>query len=327
MAKNAAEQLVDTLVRAGIRRIYAVAGDSLNHLNDAVRRNPDISWVHVRHEESGAFAAAADAELTGLACCAGSSGPGHVHLVNGLYDAHKTGAPVIAIALTCATTEFGTGYFQDTNPTLLFADCSYYNQMATTPAQLARMAPIALQHAVHKRGVAVLGLPGDVAEMDAADSPSGDELYRTSAVIRPSGGELQALAGLLHRHSKICIFCGVGAADAHDEVVELARLLHAPVGYSFRAKMSIQPDNPYEVGMTGLLGLPAAYHAMHEADLILMLGTDFPYSPFLPEEKKMVQIDVAPERLGRRCKLEMGLHGQYQRHTGSLAATAFAGRR
>ncbi|NQX38652.1 pyruvate dehydrogenase (quinone) [Pedobacter steynii] len=309
MSKKVAEQLVDMLIQSGIKRIYAVTGDSLNELNDAVRRSPDIQWIHVRHEEAGAYAAAAEAELHGLACCAGSSGPGHVHLINGLYDAHRAGAPVLAIASTCATTEFGSGYFQETNITKLFDDCSHYNQIATTPAQLPRMAQAALQHAFHHKGVAVLGLPGDVSSMDAVESMSADRTYFSKAIIRPADEELVALSKLINQHKKIAIFCGIGAAEAHDEVVRLAEILKAPVGYSFRGKMSIQYDNPYEVGMTGLLGLPSAYHSMHESDLVILLGTDFPYVPFIPQDKVLVQIDTRPERLGRRAKLEMGLHG------------------
>jgi pyruvate dehydrogenase (quinone) len=309
MAKKVAEQLADMLVQAGIKRIYAVTGDSLNELNDAVRRNPDIRWIHVRHEEAGAYAAAAEAELTGLACCAGSSGPGHVHLINGLYDAHRSGASVLAIASTCASVEFGSGYFQETNTIKLFDDCSYYNQVAVTPAQLPRMAQAALQHAIQKKGVAVLGLPGDVTAMDAVENMTADKNYFSKAMIRPAEEELVTLAGLVNKYKKISIFCGIGASEAHDEVVELAALLKAPVGYSFRGKMGIQYDNPYEVGMTGLLGLPSAYHSMHESDMVILLGTDFPYVPFIPQDKVLVQIDTRPERLGRRAKLEMGLHG------------------
>ena len=309
MAKKVAEQLVEMLIQAGIRRIYAVTGDSLNELNDAVRRNPKIKWIHVRNEEVGAFAASAESQLTGLACCAGSSGPGHVHLINGLYDAHRSGASVLAIASTCATTEFGTGYFQETNVIKLFDDCSCYNQVASTPAQLPRMAQAALQHAIQKKGVAILGLPGDVTAMHAAENVSSDKNYFSKADIRPADNELQALADLINKHKKICIFCGIGAANAHDEVVELAGLLNAPVGYSFRGKMDIQPNNPYEVGMSGLLGLPSAYHSMHESDLVLLLGTDFPYVPFIPQDKILVQVDTRPERLGRRAKLTMGLFG------------------
>jgi len=309
MSKKVAQQLVEMLVNAGIKRVYAVTGDSLNELNDAVRQSPDIKWIHVRNEEAGAFAAAADAELTGLACCAGSSGPGHVHLINGLYDAHRSGASVLAIASTCATTEFGSDFFQETNTIKLFDDCSHYNQIAATPAQLPRMTQAAIQHAIHRKGVAVLGFPGDVSAMEAVENHSSSVNYFSKAIISPSLTELEALAELINGQRKVCIFCGIGAADAHDEIVQLAALLKAPVGYSFRGKMSIQHNNPYEVGMTGLLGLPSAYHSMHESDIVILLGTDFPYVPFIPQDKILVQIDTKPERLGRRAKLKMGLHG------------------
>ncbi len=309
MAKSVADQLVEMLVKAGIKRIYAVTGDSLNEVNDAVRREGSIQWIHVRHEEAGAFAASAEAQLGGLACCAGSSGPGHVHLINGLYEAHRAGAPVIAIASTCITTEFGSEFFQETNTIKLFDDCSYYNQIATTPAQLPRMLQAGIQYALSKKGVSVIGLPGDLTKMDAVDITTSIQNYNTPAEIKPSGKDLQQLAALLNQHQKVVIFCGIGAADAHDEVVELSQMLNAPVGYSFRGKMSIQYDNPNEVGMTGLLGLPSAFHSMHEADLLVLLGTDFPYTQFMPVDCKIVQIDIKPERIGRRAKVEMGLHG------------------
>ena len=310
MSRKVADQIVDMLVANNVKRIYAVTGDSLNELNDAVRRNGRIKWVHVRHEEAGAFAAAAEAELDGLACCAGSCGPGHVHLINGLYDAHRSGVPVIAIASTINTHEFGTEYFQETNTIRLFDDCSYYNQIASTPIQAARMLQTAIQHAIHKKGVAVFGLPGDVSAMPAEESPTAMSNYNNRVVLRPVDEELIRLAGLLNKHSKISVYCGIGAAEAHDEVIKLASLLKAPVGYTFRSKMGIQYDNPYEVGMTGLLGLPSAYHSMHESDIVLLLGTDFPYEPFMPVKNKIIQIDERPERLGRRAKLEMGLCGK-----------------
>jgi pyruvate dehydrogenase (quinone) len=313
-----AEQLVQMLVSAGVKRIYAVTGDSLNELNDAVRKENKIQWIHVRHEEAGAFAAAADAELTGLGCCAGSSGPGHVHLLNGLYDAHRSGVPVIAIAATCATTEFGSGYFQETNTIKLFDDCSHYNQIANTAQQLPRMAQAAIQYAIQKKGVSVIGLPGDVAALDAVRNISADINYFTKANILPLAEDLQLLADLINKYSKICIFCGIGAADANVEVVKLAGLLKAPVGYSFRGKMSIQANNPYEVGMTGLLGLPSAYHSMHESDLVILLGTDFPYVPFFPHDKKIVQIDIKPEILGRRAKIDIGLFGDIKNTINAL---------
>jgi pyruvate dehydrogenase (quinone) len=313
MAKNVAEQLVEMLITAGVKRIYAVTGDSLNEINDAVRRSDNqIQWVHMRHEEAGAYAAAAEAELIGLACCAGSSGPGHVHLVNGLYDAHRSGAPVIAIASTCPSHQFGTEYFQETNTIKLFDDCSYYNHVATTPAQLPRMLQAGIQYALSKKGVSVIGLPGDVTQMEAVEIPSSTQNYRSEPVIRPSDRDLQNLAALINESEKVTIFCGIGCANAHDEVVELSQRIHATVGYSFRGKMFIQHENPNEVGMTGLLGLPSAYHSMHESDLLILLGTDFPYEQFLPKDCKIVQVDVKPERIGRRAKVDMGLHGKIE---------------
>ncbi|NCD71441.1 thiamine pyrophosphate-dependent enzyme [Mucilaginibacter agri] len=310
MAQNVAEQLVEMLISAGIKRIYAVTGDSLNEVNDAVRRTDGkIQWIHVRHEEAGAYAAAAESELSGLACCAGSSGPGHVHLINGLYDAHRSGTPVIAIASTCATNEFGSEFFQETNTIKLFDDCSHYNQIATTPMQMPRMLQAGIQQALGKKGVAVLGLPGDLTKMDAEKITTSVINYVTAPVIRPADGELRELAALLNSHEKITIFCGIGAAKAHDEVVALSKKLNAPVGYSFRGKMGIQYDNPNEVGMTGLLGLPSAFHSMHESDLLILLGTDFPYTQFIPTDIKIVQVDIKPERIGRRAKVDMGLCG------------------
>jgi pyruvate dehydrogenase (quinone) len=309
MGKSVADQLVEMLADAGVKRIYAVTGDSLNEVNDAVRRSGKIQWIHVRHEEAGAFAAGAEAQLNGLACCAGSSGPGHVHLINGLYDAHRAGAPVIAIASTCMTTEFGSEFFQETNTIKLFDDCSYYNQVATTPAQLPRMVQAGIQYALNKKGVAVIGLPGDVAEMDAEDIATSIQNWNPIAEVKPSENDLKQLAALLNQYEKVVIFCGIGASDAHDEVIELSGRLNAPVGYSFRGKMGIQYANPNEVGMTGLLGLPSAFHSMHEADLLVLLGTDFPYSQFMPVNCKIVQVDIKPERIGRRAKVEIGLHG------------------
>jgi len=309
MKKNVSDQLVEILVEAGIQRIYAVTGDSLNHINDAVHRNGKIKWIHVRHEETAAYAAGAEAQLNGLACCAGSSGPGHVHLINGLYDAHRSSVSVLAIASTIPTKEFGTSYFQETNTIKLFDDCSCYNQVATTPAQLPRMLQAALQHAVHKKGVAVLGLPGDINNLPAVAAETTTMLFRNRSVVRPSEDELLQLVELLNSHKKVTIFCGLGAAEAHKEIIQLAGKLKAPVAYTYKAKMAIQYDNPYEVGLTGLLGIPSAYHSMHECELLVLLGTDFPYTPFMPVKNKIVQIDIKPENLGRRAKLDLGLFG------------------
>lgn len=310
MSKKVADQIVEMLISNNVKRIYAVTGDSLNELNDAVRRSGKIDWIHVRHEEVGAYAAAAEAELDGLACCAGSSGPGHVHLINGLYDANRSGVPMIAIASTINTPEFGVDYFQSTNTYKLFDDCSVYNEIATTPNQVPRMLQAAMQNAIHKKGVAVFGLPGDVSSMPAVESTTAMYNYHSQTVIRPSNEDLQTLADLVNKHHKISIFCGIGAGEAHEDIVKLASLLKAPIGYSFRGKMSMQYNNPYEVGMTGLLGVPSAYHAMHESDVVILLGTDFPYEHFMPVDNKIVQVDEKPERLGRRAKLEMGLAGK-----------------
>ena len=309
MNKKVSDQLVETLVEAGIQRIYAVTGDSLNHINAAIHRNGKIKWIHVRHEETAAYAAGAEAQLNGLACCAGSSGPGHVHLINGLYDAHRSSASVLAIASTIPTKEFGTSFFQETNTFKLFDDCSCYNQVASTPAQLPRMLQAALQHAVYKKGVAILGVPGDITNLPSVAAETNTMLFRNQPVTMPSENELLQLAEMLNSHKKVTIFCGQGAAEAHKEIIELARKLKSPVAYSYKGKMAIQYDNPYEVGLTGLLGIPSAYHSMHECELLVLLGTDFPYTPFMPVKNKIVQIDIKPENLGRRAKLDLGLCG------------------
>ncbi|MCT6868874.1 thiamine pyrophosphate-dependent enzyme [Apibacter sp.] len=312
MEKKVADQLVDMLAEAGIKRIYAVTGDSLNELNRAIKKQGKIQWIHVRNEEAGAFAAAAEAELEGIACCAGSSGPGHIHLINGLYEANRANVPVIAIASTCGTREFGTDYFQETNITKLFDDCSVYCQIATLPEQAPRMLQRAIQNAQSKRGVAVFGLPGDLESKPAEDILSSLKVYKNDTIIRPSDHELQTLADILNENEKISIYCGIGASKAHADLIKLAEKLKAPIGYSFRGKMGIQYDNPYEVGMTGLLGLPSAFQSMHEADVILLLGTDFPYANFMPTNKKIIQIDERADRLGRRAKVDMGLCGKIE---------------
>ncbi|MCD7935909.1 MAG: thiamine pyrophosphate-dependent enzyme [Tannerellaceae bacterium] len=310
MGKNISEKLVDMLVSAGVERIYAVTGDSLNHVNDAVRRNGKIQWIHVRHEETGAYAAAAEAQLHGkLSCCAGSSGPGHVHLINGLYDGHRSGAPVLAIASTLPSFEMGTKFFQETNTTRLFDDCSYYNELAVTPVQFTRMMQCAMQTAVSRRGVSVIGLPGDLSAEDEKGAISSTDVFVTQPKVVPPQEEIDRLAEVLNASGKITLFCGVGAKEAHAEVVELSQLLNAPVAYTFKSKMDIQYDNPNEVGLTGLLGMPSGYRSIMDAEVLLMLGTDFPYENFLPDNSHVVQVDIKAERLGRRVKLAQGICG------------------
>ena len=312
--KNVAHQIVDLLKDAGIQRIYAVTGDSLNFFNEAVHADGTMQWIHVRHEEVGAFAATAEADLHGIACCAGSSGPGHVHLINGVYEAHKTRVPMLVIASTCATYEFGTDYFQETNPIKLFDDCSCYNQMITRPEQVQRMVQNALQQAISKRDVAVIGLPGDVSEMEAVQMNTSTKVFFTEPQIRPSEMEIGRLAQYINQAEKITLFCGVGAKKAQQQIVALSQKIHAPVGYSFKAKLDIQRDNPNEIGMTGLLGMASAFQSMHHSDLILLLGTDFPYKDFIPTNKTIIQIDIEGEKLGRRSIVDYGLVGDVE-HT------------
>ena len=310
MSRTVAEHLVDTLVRVGVRQVYGVVGDSLNPVTDALRRSGKVRWIDVRHEESGAFAAGAEAQLTGsLAVCAGSCGPGNLHLINGLFDAHRSAAPVLAIAAHIPSSEVGTGYFQETHPDQLFRECSHYCEFVSNSVQAPRVIQSAVQHAVSKRGVSVVVLPGDVAALDAPSGAEVREPVTAAPLTRPADAELARLAELLNGAKKVALFGGIGCAGAHDEVVALAQKLRAPVGYSFRGKEWVEHDNPNAVGMSGLLGWGAAYKAMHECDVLLLLGTDFPYESFMPTDCKVAQVDIRPERLGRRSRLDLGLCG------------------
>jgi pyruvate dehydrogenase (quinone) len=303
-----AEQMVRMLRDVGVRHIYGIVGDSLNPIVDAVRRTEGIDWVHVRHEETGAFAAAAEAQLTGrLAVCAGSSGPGNLHLINGLYDAHRSGAPVLAIASHIPSSQIGTGFFQETHPDQLFAECSYFSELVSQPEQMPRLLRIAMQTAVGRRGVSVLAIPGDLAERDAPGHGTGGNIVPPSPVTPPRE-QVEALASVMNGAGKVMLFCGAGCRGAHDEVMEVASRLAAPVGHSLGGKEWIQYDNPYDVGMSGLLGYGACYDAMHEADLVVLLGTDFPYDTFLPQART-VQVDIDAARLGRRTVLDLAVHG------------------
>jgi pyruvate dehydrogenase (quinone) len=309
MARTVAEHLVDTLARAGVRQVYGVVGDSLNPVTDALRHST-LQWVDVRHEESGAFAAGAEAQLTGnLAVCAGSCGPGNLHLINGLFDAHRSLAPVLAIAAHIPSSEIGTGYFQETHPDQLFRECSHYCELVSHPRQAPRVLQSAVQHAVSRRGVSVIVLPGDIAALEAPSDAAATAPVAALPLVRPADDDLARLADLVNRGKKVALFCGVGCAGAHDEVVALAEKVKAPVGYSFRGKEWVEHDNPNAVGMSGLLGWGAAYKAMHECDVLLLLGTDFPYESFMPTAPTIAQIDIRAERLGRRSKLDLGLCG------------------
>ncbi|MFD6099539.1 pyruvate dehydrogenase [Nocardiopsis flavescens] len=310
MARNTvAEQLVRTLVAAGVTRIYGVVGDSLNPVVDAVHGTDGIEWVHVRNEEAAAFAASAQAQIDGgLAVCAGSCGPGNTHLVQGLYDAQRSGAPVLALASHIPSRQIGTGYFQETHPERLFADVTEFRELVSHPDQMPRLARIAIQHALGTPGVAVLVLPGDVAARKAVGGPDTTPAVPVRATAWPAQDDVRELAKRINAAEKVALFCGAGARGAHDEVMTLAGRVNAPVGHTLRGKEWIQYDNPYDVGMVGLLGYGACYEALHGADLVLMVGCDFPYDDFLPKEN-VVQIDRDPRRLGRRVPLVLGVHG------------------
>ena len=308
--KTVAELLVDVLAEAGVERVYGVPGDSLNGITDSIRVQQDIRWVGVRHEEAAAFAAGAEAHLTGrLAVCAGSCGPGNMHLINGLYDCQRSRVPVLAIAAQIPSREIGSGYFQETDPKHIFAQCSHYCELVSEPEQMPRVLEIAMQTAISKRGVAVIALPGDVALKQAlADGPRL-HFQEPTPTICPSQEELNLLADLLNRSNKITILGGAGCAGAHDELIELASKLQAPVVHALRGKEFIEYNNPFDVGMTGLLGFSSGYVAIMNSEVLLMIGTDFPYQEFYPKDATIVQIDLRGEQLGRRTKVDFGFVG------------------
>ncbi|MGC2209970.1 MAG: pyruvate dehydrogenase [Candidatus Korobacteraceae bacterium] len=319
MAHRVADELVNKLVEAGVERLYGVVGDSLNPVTDALRLNGKLKFIHVRHEETGAFAAGAEAQLSGkLAACAGSCGPGNLHLINGLFDAHRSNAPVLAIASHIPTSEIGTEFFQATHPEFLFKECSHYCELISSPKQFERVLHIAMQNAIGKGGVGVIALPGDVAGMELEADGSVRSLVGRRPSVRPCDNELAQLADLINSAKKVAFFCGIGCSDAHDEVVALAEKLKAPIGHSYRGKMFIEYDNPYDVGMSGLLGFGAAFQAMHECDLLLLLGTDFPYDKFMPTKPKIAQVDIRVENLGRRSKLDLALWGDVRETVSAL---------
>ena len=304
-----AEQIVSTLSASGVRRVYGIPGDSLNGFTDALRKNGDISWIHVRHEEAAAFAAAADAATTGeLAVVAGSCGPGNLHLINGLFDANRSRVPVLAIAAHIPTAEIGTGYFQETHPQELFRECSVYTEYVAQPSQMPHVLEIAMRTAVEKQGVAVLVIPGDVALAESVVERTV-EIRPTRSRVIPDEDAIRQAADLLNAGERVTILAGAGCAGAHDEVVALAETLGAPVVHALRGKEFLEYDNPYDVGMTGLLGFASGYRAMERADTLLMLGTDFPYRQFFPKHAKTIQVDVRGEQLGRRHPIELGLVG------------------
>ena len=309
MAK-VAEVLVQTLIEAGVNRVYGVAGDSLNGMTDTIRKSDKIEWLHVRHEEVAAFAAGAEAHLTNeIAVCAGSCGPGNLHLINGLFDCHRSRVPVLVIAAQIPSHEIGGGYFQETHPEHLFKDCSSYCELVSQPEQMPRILAIAMRTAIARRGVAVVVIPGDIALRECPAPAISLGILESASTIRPSEGELQKAAEILNSAKKITILGGAGCEGAHDELVAVAQRLKAPIVHAMRGKEFIEYDNPFDVGMTGLLGFSSGYHAMMNCDALLMLGTDFPYRQFYPTNGTIIQVDIRGEQIGRRTPVSLGLIG------------------
>lgn len=308
MAKiNLAQQLATTLEQAGIKRIWGLTGDSLNGLTDALRTMDSIEWMHVRHEEVAAFAAGAEAAATGeLTVCAGSCGPGNLHLINGLFDCHRNHVPVLAIAAQIPSSEIGLNYFQETHPQELFKECSHFIELVTNPEQMPQVLHRAMRSAILNRGVAVVVIPGDVSLLEVEDKLKPWPALHAPRTL-PAEQDLQRLTDILENSRKVTLLCGSGCAGAHDQVVALADALGAPVVHALRGKEHVEWDNPFDVGMTGLIGFSSGYHAMLDCDTLIMLGTDFPYRQFYPTDAKIIQVDRNPQALGRRATLDLGI--------------------
>lgn len=308
MSKTIADLLVETLSDAGVQRIWGVTGDSLNGINDSLRRFKRIEWLPVRHEETAAFAAGAEAAVTGkLAVCAGSCGPGNMHLINGLYDCWRNRVPVLAIAAHIPSTEIGLGYFQETHPQALFRECADFVELVSNPAQMPEILYRAMNTAIGKQGVAVLVLPGDVALSEAPAVSPRHWVAEQPQRVAPTSTEIDRLVGLLNQAKAPAILAGAGCAGAHTELVSVAKALKAPIVHALRGKEYVEYDNPYDVGMTGLIGFSSGYHTLMSADAVLMLGTGFPYRAFYPKEATMIQVDRDPTALGRHTTLNLGI--------------------
>ena len=309
-----ADQFGETLAAAGVKRIYGIVGDSLNGLTDALRRQGKIEWIHVRHEEVAAFAAGAEAHLTGsLAVCAGSCGPGNLHLINGLFDCHRSRVPVLAIAAQIPSAEIGSGYFQETHPETLFKECSHYCELVSGAHQMPRTLEVAIREAVGRRGVSVVVMPGDVALQPASAAPPAkvDSLLLPVPLVMPAKRDLDRLAAMLNGGRRVTILCGSGCEGAHGELLALGERLQTPMVHALRGKEHVEWENPYDVGMTGLIGFSSGYYAMLDCDVLLMLGTDFPYRQFYPQQAgvRIAQVDIRAENIGRRAMVDLGAVG------------------
>jgi pyruvate dehydrogenase (quinone) len=308
MSKKVGDVIVETLESAGVKHCYGVVGDTLNTIATSLSRS-GIQFVHMRHEEAGAFAAQGEAQLMDrLTAVAGSCGPGSLHFINGLYEANRNGAPVILIASQVLRSELGTEFIQEVDFKSVYKECSVFCEMIITPEHARRLTVLACQAAITKRGVAVLIVPVDVADSPAADEPPFS-VQVCQPVIRPSDQELDAIAAMLEEAETITIYAGHGCRDAHDEVVQLAARLNAPVAHTSRAKDSIEYDNPYNVGMTGVIGMESGYQAILNCDTLLLLGTQFAWRQFYPQHAKIIQIDIDPTHLGRRHPVSLAAVG------------------
>jgi pyruvate dehydrogenase (quinone) len=307
---NVAEVLVETLIANGVERIWGLPGDSLNGVTDAIRTRPEMAWMHVRNEEAAAFAAGAEAHVSGkLAVCAGSCGPGNLHLINGLFDCQRSRVPVLAIAAQIPSSELGTSYFQETHPEELFKDCSVYCAVISEPGQLERVLPIAMRAAIANRGVAVIVLPGNIATESTAWKAGAIGFLRNESAIVPEQEALERAAAILNGSSKVSILAGAGCAGAHAQLLALADAVKAPMTHALRGKEFVEYDNPFDVGMSGLLGFTSGYAAMKHAEVLVILGSDFPYPQFYPGDAKVIQVDARGEQIGRRTHVDVGLIG------------------
>src|SRR6202167_4167121 len=310
MGNTVADVMVATLRVSGVQRIYGIPGDSLNGFTDSLRRDGTVTWQHVRHEEAAAFAAGAEAAITGqLAVVAASCGPGNLHLINGLFDANRSRVPVLAIAAHIPREEIGGGYFQETHPQDLFQECSVYCELVSVPEQFPRILEIAMRTALERRGVAVVVVPGEVFMSESPATWEVRPVLKTQSVLKPDDRSLSTAVEILNRSNRVTILAGAGCAGAHDELIEVAGALKAPVLHTMRGKEFVEHDNPYDVGMTGLIGFSSGYRAMEHCDALVMLGTDFPYRPFYPDEVPVVQVDARGEQIGRRVPVDFPLVG------------------
>ena len=305
-----AEILLETLILSDVSRVYGLPGDSLNGFTNSISEHKGIQWIHVRHEEAAAFAAGADAHLTNrLAVVAGSCGPGNLHFINGLFDCHRSRVPVLAIASQIPSTELGTTYFQETNPGQIFKDCSHYCGVITEADQMPRILAIAMRTAIAKRGVSVIVLPGNIANKDCPFPAAALGFLSNDSILLPPDQDLAAAAAILKNAERVTILAGAGCEGAHAELLEIAEHLQAPIVHAFRGKEFVEYDNPFDVGMTGLIGFASGYRAMMNCDALLALGTDFPYPQFYPEHARKVQVDIRGEQIGRRTVVDVGLIG------------------